>query len=1573
MKVLNAKSLVLAGSLCLAANSLHSEDIDLYASYGADALLPNVLFVFDNAAAFSASVGGFTCNYPASQGGGTPSLNGTAAGIQQCALVNAIAAIPDNTVNIGLMVYNDSGMTGSPVVLAGTGASTTLSCQSSQNGGCLVQPLAKMDQGSKQRLIDFIKSWKDSGQSDVTSFNIKANAGKTGAVMQEAWAYFKGSTGLSTRNYSGVAPTAGCHQNYVIFIGNAVGPAGSPQDGGNADVPGSLQTAGATAAQQQIITTTYPPGETCNPINNPYSMPPHNASSGLYADEWARFMKQSDLYPGINDLQSITTYTIGVLDPATCKADWPAQLTSMALVGGGEYFPTTDYEKLALAIATILNKIQAVNSAFASASLPLSVNTQGTFLNQIFIGQFRPDADGRPRWLGNLKQYQFGVDANFNIFLADADGKPAIAGAAPGETESGFISVEARSFWTRKDLSSLPDNLDSPTNLRGGYWINNPQGFAGGYDSPDGNIVEKGGVAQQIRMENLQTNYVTSPDGPRRLFTCVGSDCTGNALLSTMPFATTNANLTATTLGITNPVFFSNVASISRNSGTGIVTVNLTVAPSPAIADPTTVIISGSAGGQFDYSLAGQVAAASGTTVTYNLPLETPPMTASSGFTAAKVDGGTMGISGVSSLTRTGNAGLITVTATLADPTFGGGAPVAAGDLINITNAADGYNGSGYSVLNVNGSDITFAVNDSPTVYGGGGQIWVGTTCQTTGAPSSRNCDSIGASNSNPPGTSPPPGLVRGTNCPGCTGVSGTSPILMVNFPAGTERNFPLGATAKISGTTPSGYNSAAGYQIVGVGNLCSVTVTDPASGLMRTYTGTASVTGATYSICLDLGTPGSGFALTPALGANGASGSTEASRPNPGAAKTITSMSRGNASCPTSNLATVTATAAAHGFAVGDKIIVGNPAPGSGEAAYNGTFGVLTTPTANTFTFEVATAPACTDNTAGMKISYQSTAGGVSATDLIRWVRGADNVGDEKSPGSGITIRPSIHGDVLHSRPTVIAYPDGNIVVFYGGNDGVFRAINGNNKEDGTGSIAGVVPGGELWGFVASEFYSKLQRLYFNDPPVKLYNTPTTLFPNPQPKDYFFDGGIGVFQDPAANKAFIFLSARRGGRLIYAIDVSNPAAPRFMWKKGCPNLDNNTGCDSGFEELGQTWSQPKPALVKGYVDTNGDPKPVLIFAAGHDANQDGEAPLAGPALPPDTMGRGIFVLDALDGSIVWRAGPGGSSGTTCKGNPCLVQDMVYSMPSDVTLLDRSPDGLIDRFYVPDLGGNVWRVDLELATGNTPANWQVSKFAALGGTGFTKRKIFFAPDVVTTKSFDAVMVGTGDREHPVEAQLAVNIVNRFYMLKDIRVGSDACDPACPATIVDNTDNLQDIQPAAANGSSVLFNSTPPPDGSAVTPYDGSGSGFYITMLSLTKNADGTFGPGMAKGEKVVNAPTTVGGRTFFGTNMPITPDPTLCLANLGLARGYSFDIITGAVSVVEFAGGGLPPSPVSGLVAIDIGDGQTVTIPFLIGGGNPDPTCTGPDCKSALGGLKPPIPIVPTRTRTYWYREHDRR
>ncbi len=557
-------------------NSIQSnaEDIDIYSAAasvtGTD--LPNIVFILDNAANFNASAP--ACTYD--DGGAAPSLGNTSGGVEQCALNNAINALPVQSngsavVNIGIMVYNKSGM------------NTLYGCNASGSGGCLMQALLPMTAAGKASIMATIKAW--------TSGNVQANNEATAQAMQEAWAYYAGKTGMSGTTYT--SPVAsGCAKNYVIFIGNAINNSGSPGDASaSPDTVLANTITGNTAltAAQQTMLNAYiqiPSGAygtsafTCSP--NPYVMNSHTnsaaVSSGLYADEWARYMYSTDLITGkMPASKRITTYTIGVLS-SSCKADYPALLTSMAVQGSGKYFPTANAADVQQAILRVLNEVQAVNSVFSSASLPVSVNTQGTYLNQVFMGMFRPDSAGVPRWRGNLKQYQFAYSSTTQqLSLADATGSAAISSAG-----TGFLAPNAASFWTCSNAANTPNKV-TPYNLSPystsslcstdpavGFWANSPNGIALSWDLPDGEVVEKGGAAQMLRLTNLVDDYTTTPGSstnPRKLYTYCpsGSGCVAtlaNASPNPNAFDTSNTAITDAMLG-TGALAISSITSAS--------------------------------------------------------------------------------------------------------------------------------------------------------------------------------------------------------------------------------------------------------------------------------------------------------------------------------------------------------------------------------------------------------------------------------------------------------------------------------------------------------------------------------------------------------------------------------------------------------------------------------------------------------------------------------------------------------------------------------------------------------------------------------------------------------------------------------------------------------------------------------------------------------------------------------------------------------------------------------------------------------------------------------------------------
>jgi type IV pilus assembly protein PilY1 len=214
------------------------------------------------------------------------------------------------------------------------------------------------------------------------------------------------------------------------------------------------------------------------------------------------------------------------------------------------------------------------------------------------------------------------------------------------------------------------------------------------------------------------------------------------------------------------------------------------------------------------------------------------------------------------------------------------------------------------------------------------------------------------------------------------------------------------------------------------------------------------------------------------------------------------------------------------------------------------------------------------------------------------------------------------------------------------------------------------------------------------------------------------------------------------------------------------------------------------------------------------------------------------------------------------------------------------------------------------------------KIASLGG------KVFFAPDVVVTKQFIAVLVGTGDREKP----LLVSTADNFFLVKD-EVGAPRTTALVKAdlTRVAKIDNTT-MQPTLAN------------------PSANSANGCYLELAT--------------NGEKVVNAAFSIAGATYFGTNRPKPASSTSCSADLGEAYAYKFPLFCGVPTKPnQIVGGGLPPSPVGGIVTIQV-DGRDVKMPFIIGSGE-----GGSSFKP--GEPKPPIP--PVRTRQHWRIDNTNR
>ena len=522
---------------------------------------------------------------------------------------------------------------------------------------------------------------------------------------------------------------------------------------------------------------------------------------------------------------------------------------------------------------------------------------------------------------------------------------------------------------------------------------------------------------------------------------------------------------------------------------------------------------------------------------------------------------------------------------------------------------------------------------------------------------------------------------------------------------------------------------------------------------------------------------------------------------------------------------------------------------------------------------------------------------------------------GESANPNASAGLdRPSVHGDVVHSRPLSVRYDDDSVVIYYGANDGFFRAVDTSN-------------GTEKWAFLAPEHHGKIKRLYDDEPLIKYEGV--LVDPDDataEPKDYFFDGPTGyhVEYDDANDLAsgdvgdleyaYIYPTMRRGGRMIYGFDVTDPNDPQLMWRQGCDESDT---CSTGYGAIGQTWSTPQGVFVPGYPES-GDPMPVLIFGGGYDECLD-EDQAAYPSQCSSANGKGIYVADAQTGVVIEQFATDA---------PVL---------TDISVVDVDKDGLIEFAYAADAKGNLYRVrfadytqDMAAST-SVPAGaiknrrepdtveagkdpWIVEKIAHTPGTSL---RFYNSPTAspLPTLGQIAISIGTGDRERPLESNypFASDVQNRFYAVLDVPYDDYAAELADAMWARSDID-LEDPNDMYQVGTA---------DGAQLRNY----KGWYMDLPN--------------KGEQVANPSVVGAGKVFFNSLQPGGAPGSICSSPIGLGRAYAVNLFAPElVSGDEIAGGGIPIPPI--IATVEIPPGCTEAD---CEGWTPD-DCTGDNCES---------------------------
>jgi type IV pilus assembly protein PilY1 len=467
----------------------------------------------------------------------------------------------------------------------------------------------------------------------------------------------------------------------------------------------------------------------------------------------------------------------------------------------------------------------------------------------------------------------------------------------------------------------------------------------------------------------------------------------------------------------------------------------------------------------------------------------------------------------------------------------------------------------------------------------------------------------------------------------------------------------------------------------------------------------------------------------------------------------------------------------------------------------------------------------------------------------IISFIRGTPDTNDEDADADKTEERPWKLGDIFHSTPVLVVPP------FLVSKDSSYNTFKINNASRTAVLLAGAndgmlhafreSDGAELWGFVPPDQLDDLKEV------AALTGM----------HDFLVDGSpiaadVKIGATPTW-KTVVLFGLRRGGRHYYALDVTDTTNPNYKWSM----------TDS---KMGETWSEPVIGKIKLADSTD---KYVAFMGGGYDTASN------------NSSGKAFYVVDVDTGAKLWEYY-----------NPGSVADdrqyMNFSLPASPAAVDLNGDGYIDRVFIGDVGGQLWKFDVStpaLISGGVITNWtpaQTGKrlFVASpsqanpppAGEYYPAQAIYSPPTLAYDSAKNLwIYFGTGDRNHPNNTGS-----NRFYGIKD-------------------TTEL--------NGAAVMTQGSYIQESSLTNVTTGTGSvtqGYYIVLGS---------------DEKVLAASDVFAGAVFFTTYQPSTA--VQCGGGSGTARLYAVNLSTGDAAINLTTAGVFPSGTAAVASSRTIGSG----------------------------------------------------
>ena len=325
----------------------------------------------------------------------------------------------------------------------------------------------------------------------------------------------------------------------------------------------------------------------------------------------------------------------------------------------------------------------------------------------------------------------------------------------------------------------------------------------------------------------------------------------------------------------------------------------------------------------------------------------------------------------------------------------------------------------------------------------------------------------------------------------------------------------------------------------------------------------------------------------------------------------------------------------------------------------------------------------------------------GNSPEDVIAWLAGERNLGD---PGP-------------HS-PVVVDYPEsGRQLVYAATHDGLLHALDADS-------------GVEQWAWLPKELLPRLPEL--------LRNETTTV------RGHGIDGPLVLHRhDPngdgridTGEHLWLLFGLGRGGNRYYSLDISSADDPKLLWSIEMPAREVENRAEPVVTRLS----------VEGSGQSPGDW--VVLLSGGYDRRFDS------PQATGVGGGNSLLVVDAITGRPLWSGGDDDGSSLRIPG--------LASLPASPRALDLNGDGYVDRAYLADVTGGLWRLDF---TSRRIAA-ELADVRLLARLGNGAQRFYATPDVSVVRSGNdsriAIGVGSGWLARPRDT----SIVDRIYTIFD---------------------------------------------------------------------------------------------------------------------------------------------------------------------------------------------------------------